>query len=76
MSWAEDNGIDAYDAEDLLRESGRRRREEEGKSGHHRDRRGKVMKLSDMTAEHLKNTIAYFHRLDTSALQKELNSRK
>lgn len=72
MSWAEDEGIDTDlpDPEEL-----RQWKEQEWRSGFHKDKDGNKHLLSEMTNEHLKNTIKFFYRCDTSILQNELNKR-
>jgi len=69
MSWADDNLI-GYDPSDYYEMT-----ENEWEDGIHTDKNGIEYKLTDMTENHLRNTIKYFSGLDTSPLEKELLSR-
>lgn len=74
MSWAEDNGIDVdYGFNDGVGEG---YLENLWREGEHETRDGENIKLSEMTTQHLKNTINYFDSLDTTPLEKELKRRK
>lgn len=70
MSYAEDEGLDAYDPPDGSKQ------EDEWRHGYHTTREGKTLRLYEMTEDHLRNTITYFKELDTSPLLNELNRRK
>ena len=68
MSWEENNNIDiGYEKmktpEDYWRE------------GEHITKNGEVLDLEEMSISHLKNTIKYFSKLDTTPLKKELEKR-
>ena len=72
MSYAEDEGYDAYGYDDFITKD-----EREWKNGFHIDKDGNEYKLCDMTENHLINAIKYFKKqgVDVSLLQKELNKR-
>lgn len=74
MSWAEDEGHDAFSVLDDI-EYAKKALELDWQDGIHIDRQGNVHELADMTTEHLENTIRFFKNLDTSPLQEELNKR-
>ena len=74
MSYAEDEGIDSYWADEISPADNIR--VEEWENGFHTDREGNEIPLSEMTTSHLKNTIKFFSGLDTSALEAELERRK
>ena len=69
MSWAEDEGIDAYDFEDLDKRS------EDWDDGFHITRDGTKIRLKDLKLYHLKNIINYFSNCDTTMLEEELEER-
>ena len=76
MSWADDNGISEFDIDlDNEIEKAIEEREAMWKRGIHETRDGEVLKIKDMTDDHLKNTIRFFSNLDTSPLEKELAKR-
>lgn len=72
MSWADDEGLDCYSAEDFMNKD-----EREWEKGIHVDQNGIEHKISDMTDSHLKNTIRYFQNIgyDTYILENELINR-
>lgn len=76
MSWADENldwgGEDYIENEIVLI---RRRREELWRKGIHIDKNGKEHKISEMTDDHLLNTINYFSDLNIAPLQRELDKR-
>lgn len=43
--------------------------------GYHTTRDGDELRLEDMTDDHLRNTIKFFEKLDTTPLEEELASR-
>ncbi len=67
MSWAEDMGYDAYDAEDFL--------ENQWKSGYHTTQDGTRILLSGMTLQHLINSIRYFAGYDVGPFKEEIMRR-
>ena len=67
MSWADEYLMGSYyDGSDRVRD---------WKNGIHVIKDGSEIKIESMTENHLKNTIKYFKRLDTSFLKKELKNR-
>jgi hypothetical protein len=68
MSWIDDNfyNLEEPDYYEL---------EENWEKGIHIDSNGKVYKLSEMTDNHLKNTINFFKFANTIELEKELQKR-
>lgn len=70
MSWSEDMGYDAYDDSDIVEE-----RERQWENGKHTTKNGDILKISEMTNEHLRRTIDYFDGYDTKPLLEELRKR-
>lgn len=61
MSWIEDEGLLLiYTDKD---------RENDWQNGYHRTKSGKRMLISNMKTSHLKHTINFFKRLDTTPLE-------
>ncbi len=50
-------------------------REKIWKKGKHETKAGDMLKIKEMTTDHLINTINHFKSLDTSPLEKELKKR-
>lgn len=72
MSWVEDEGIDAYCEEQI-----NPRHVISWKYGKHTDKKGNTYLITDMTDEHLINTIRYFeNKYDVTVLRNELIKRK
>ena len=67
MSFAEDNDHDILSDESYF--------EVLWRQGLHQDKENNEYKISEMTSEHLQNTINYFDDLNTTPLQEELNKR-
>ena len=70
MSYAEDNGIDDYSMIDELNNI-----DLFWQKGMHKDQNGNEWKLSEMTNQHLINTIECFSMFDTEPLKEELKKR-
>lgn len=71
MSWAEDEGIDAWCDHDMVP-----RQVQSWRYGVHTDKQGKNYKIVEMTDEHLLNTLKYFvDKYDTSVLESEIRRR-
>jgi hypothetical protein len=51
------------------------KREQKWREGIHITRDGTKMRIKDMTADHLCNTIRYFEGYDTSPLEEDLSKR-
>lgn len=62
MSWAEDNGYDAFDEDDLRR----MQPNFEYETGIWETADGKRLKISEMEVSHIKNCIAYLNRAKES----------
>lgn len=79
MSWAEDNGIDCWDLDDLeMNEQDEYEIIERWKTGFHETGKGKRISIKSMEDSHLANTISYFKNLefDTSILEREVARRE
>ena len=70
MSYAEDNGIDDYSMIDELNNI-----ELLWQKGIHKDQNNNEWKLSEMSTQHLINTIERFKMFDTEPLKEELKKR-
>ena len=70
MSYAEDNGIDDYSMIDELNNI-----ELLWQKGIHKDQNNNEWKLSEMSTQHLINTIECFKMFDTEPLKEELKKR-
>ena len=73
MSFAEENGHDIYDWDDIPDTS---ILELKWKRGKHITKDGREMSLKKMSDSHLENTIKYFGSHDTTPLEEEQKRRK
>lgn len=70
MSWAEDEGYDAWDIPEYVGN------EEHWKAGFHYDQSGKEYKLTEMSDSHLYNTIKFFSSKGWNVLPLEKETKR
>ena len=76
MSWAEEEGIDGWGVTDFEIEdynNNNKLRIDEWENGFHTDKNGNEIPLSEMSENHLRNTIKFLDNL--SKLKEELERR-